>query len=83
MRRIIVTADDFDVAREVNNAVEQAHRECVLTAASLMVGAPEAADVVARVRHLLSLRLGLHLVLAERWPILPLPDMLTVQCDAD
>jgi len=40
LRRIIVTADDFGVAREVNDAVERAHREGVLTAASLMVGVP-------------------------------------------
>ena len=62
MRRIIVTADDFGVAHEVNDAVERAHREGVLTAVSLMVGAPEAADAVARARRLPSLRLGLHLL---------------------
>jgi len=79
LRRLIVTADDFGVAREVNNAVEWAHREGVLTAASLMVGAPEAADAVARARRWPSLCLGLHLVLAEGGPILPLsrvPDLV-------
>jgi predicted glycoside hydrolase/deacetylase ChbG (UPF0249 family) len=40
LRRIIVTADDFSVAPEVNDAVERAHCDGVLTAASLMVGAP-------------------------------------------
>jgi predicted glycoside hydrolase/deacetylase ChbG (UPF0249 family) len=62
LRRIIVTADDFGVAREINDAVERAHREGVLTAASLMVGAPEAADAVPRTKCLPSLRLGLHLL---------------------
>jgi hypothetical protein len=79
LRRIIVTADDFGVAREVNDAVEDAHREGVLTAASLMVGAPEAADEVARTRRLPLLCLGLHLVLAEGGPILPpsrVPDLV-------
>jgi predicted glycoside hydrolase/deacetylase ChbG (UPF0249 family) len=71
LRRLIVTADDFGVAREVNDAVERAHREGVLTVASLMVGAPEAADAVVRARRLPSLRLGLHLVLAEGGPMLP------------
>jgi predicted glycoside hydrolase/deacetylase ChbG (UPF0249 family) len=71
LRRIIVTADDFGIAPEVNDAVERTHSDGVLTAASLMVGAPEAADAVARARFLSSLRLGLHLVLAEGGPILP------------
>ena len=39
MKYLIVTADDFGLADEVNRAVEIAHVEGVLTAASLMVGA--------------------------------------------
>ena len=71
MKRLIVTADDFGAAREVNGAVESAHRGGILTAASLMVGAPAAADAVARARRLPSLRVGLHLVLVEGRPVLP------------
>ena len=44
MKRLIVTADDFGLAVPVNEAVEEAHRRGILTAASLMVGAPAAAD---------------------------------------
>jgi hopanoid biosynthesis associated protein HpnK len=43
-----------------------------------MVGAPEAADAVARAHSLPSLRVGLHLVLVEGRPVLPareLPDL--------
>jgi hopanoid biosynthesis associated protein HpnK len=71
LKRLIVTADDFGAAREVNEAVESAHRGGILTAASLMVGAPAAADAVARARRLPSLRVGLHLVLVEGRPVLP------------
>ena len=71
MKRLIVTADDFGAAREVNDAVEAAHRGGILTAASLMVSAPEAADAVARARLMPSLRVGLHLVLVEGRPALP------------
>ncbi|WP_375457102.1 hopanoid biosynthesis-associated protein HpnK [uncultured Methylobacterium sp.] len=71
MKRLVVTADDFGLSPEVNEAVEQAHREGILTAASLMVSAPAAADAVARARRLPSLRVGLHLVLVEAWPTLP------------
>ena len=70
-RRLIITADDFGAAPPVNEAVEIAHREGVLTAASLMVGAPGAADAVARAKRLPSLRVGLHLVLVEGRPTLP------------
>ncbi|MFZ1099115.1 MAG: ChbG/HpnK family deacetylase, partial [Steroidobacteraceae bacterium] len=60
MKGLIVTADDFGAAREVNDAVEIGHRRGILTAASLMIGAPAAADAVARARRLPTLRVGLH-----------------------
>ena len=71
MRNLIVTADDFGAAVEVNQAVERAHKDGVLTAASLMVSGAAAADAVARARHLPRLRVGLHLVLVDGRPILP------------
>lgn len=64
-RALIVTADDFGLDVRVNAAVERAHREGVLTSASLMVSAPAAADAVERARRLPTLRVGLHLVLAD------------------
>jgi hopanoid biosynthesis associated protein HpnK len=70
-RGLVVTADDFGADVSINEAVEIAHRQGVLTAASLMVGAPAAADAVARAHALPSLRVGLHLVLVEGRPILP------------
>ena len=60
VRGLIVTADDFGAAPEVNAAVEAAHRRGILTAASLMVGAPAAADAVERARRMPALRVGLH-----------------------
>jgi hopanoid biosynthesis associated protein HpnK len=62
---LIVTADDFGLHPAVNEAVEQAHRGGILTAASLMVSAPAALDAVRRARELPNLRVGLHLVLAD------------------
>ena len=79
MKRLIVTADDFGLALPVNEAVERAHREGVLTAASLMVGAPAASDAVERARRLPALRVGLHLVVVEGRPLLPrseVPDLV-------
>ena len=71
MKRLIITADDFGAAREVNDAVEAAHRGGILTAASLMVSAPATADAIGRARRMPSLRVGLHVVLVEGRPVLP------------
>ena len=78
-RRLIVTADDFGASFFVNEAVEQAHRGGILTAASLMVSGDAAADAVARAKAIPSLGVGLHLVLVEGRPTLPperLPDLV-------
>jgi hopanoid biosynthesis associated protein HpnK len=71
MRGVIVTADDFGAALAVNEAVERAHREGVLTAASLMVAGDAAADAVDRARRMPELGVGLHVVLTDGRPILP------------
>jgi chitin disaccharide deacetylase len=71
LKQLIVTADDFGAAGEVNDAVEAAHRDGILTAASLMVAAPAAADAIARARRTPSLRVGLHVVLTDGAPLLP------------
>lgn len=76
---LIVTADDFGIHEAVNEAVAQAAAKGVLTAASLMVGAPAAADAVRRARQLPQLRVGLHLVLADGFAVLPrerIPDLV-------
>ncbi|MBV8563967.1 MAG: hopanoid biosynthesis-associated protein HpnK [Methylobacteriaceae bacterium] len=71
MRLLIVTADDFGLSPEVNEAVEIAHRTGILTSASLMMAGPSAADAVARARRMPNLRVGLHLTLVEGNPVLP------------
>lgn len=79
MKTLIVTADDFGAATEVNEAVECAHQDGVLTCASLMVTGAAASDAVARARRLPMLGVGLHLVLVEGTPALPperLPDLV-------
>jgi hopanoid biosynthesis associated protein HpnK len=78
-RALIITADDFGLHQSVNEAIEQAHRDGVLKATSLMVGAPCVADAVARAQRLPGLRVGLHLVLADGSSSLPaarIPDLV-------
>jgi chitin disaccharide deacetylase len=71
MRQVIISADDFGLSEAVNEAVERAHRDGILDAASLMVAAPAAADAVRRARALPSLRVGLHVVVIEGPAVLP------------
>jgi hopanoid biosynthesis associated protein HpnK len=68
---LTITADDFGLSEGVNEAVERAHRDGILTSASLMVAGPAAADAVRRARALPSLRVGLHLVVIEGPAVLP------------
>ncbi|WP_323990158.1 hopanoid biosynthesis-associated protein HpnK [Nguyenibacter sp. L1] len=71
MKRVIVSADDFGLSEEVNEAIEIAHRDGLLSTASLMVAGPAAADAVARARRLPGLHVGLHLVAIEGPSVLP------------
>ena len=80
-RRLIITADDFGADPVVNDAVIRGHREGVLTAASLMVGAPAADEAVALARETPTLAVGLHLVLVDGRPLLP-PERLSHLVDA-
>ncbi|MBO6037666.1 MAG: hopanoid biosynthesis-associated protein HpnK [Acetobacter sp.] len=65
MKRAIISADDFGMSIEVNEAVEYAHRHGLLSTTSLMVAGQAAQDAVARAQRMPSLRVGLHLVVIE------------------
>lgn len=71
MKRAIVTADDFGLSVGVNEAVEQACREGILSTASLMIAGPAAADAVRRARALPQLRVGLHVVVIDGASVRP------------
>jgi hopanoid biosynthesis associated protein HpnK len=68
---VIVTADDFGLHESINEAVDMASAGGALTAASLMMAAPATADAIRRARERPGLRVGLHLVLADGWAVLP------------
>jgi hopanoid biosynthesis associated protein HpnK len=79
LKKIIVTGDDFGLSLAINEAIEASHRRGILTAASLMIGASAAGDAVMRARRLPTLQVGLHLVLVDGSPVLPvdtIPDLL-------
>jgi hopanoid biosynthesis associated protein HpnK len=62
-RRLIVNADDFGRSASINQAVIRAHREGILTTASLMVNEPGCEEAVALARENPTLGVGLHLTL--------------------
>jgi predicted glycoside hydrolase/deacetylase ChbG (UPF0249 family) len=69
VKRLIVNADDFGRAGGVNAGVLRAHREGIVTAATLMVSAP-AADGAARIaRATALLDVGVHLTLTYGRPV--------------
>lgn len=70
-RRLIVNADDFGRSHPINDAVIRAHREGVLTTASLMVNEPDCAEAVALAKETPNLGVGLHLTLLMGRSALP------------
>jgi len=61
--RLIVNADDFGRSHSINDAVIRAHREGILTSASLMVNEIACDEAVALARENPYLGIGLHLTL--------------------
>jgi hopanoid biosynthesis associated protein HpnK len=62
-RRLIVNADDFGRSSHINAAVIRAHREGILTSASLMVNEAASGEAVALAKDNPRLGVGLHLTL--------------------
>jgi hopanoid biosynthesis associated protein HpnK len=69
--RVIVTADDFGLTDAVNDAVELAYRDGILTHASLMVAGAAASGAMSIARRLPGLSVGLHVVAIEGPTVLP------------
>ena len=63
IRRLIVNADDFGRSHSINEAVIRAHREGILTGASLMTNEPGFDEAVKLARENPKLGVGLHLTL--------------------
>jgi hopanoid biosynthesis associated protein HpnK len=74
-RRLIVNADDFGRSASINQAVIRAHREGILTTASLMVNEPGCDEAVRLARQNPRLGVGLHLTLLCGRAALP-PDRI-------
>jgi predicted glycoside hydrolase/deacetylase ChbG (UPF0249 family) len=75
--RLIVNADDFGISEFINEGIARAHREGIVTAASLMAGGRAFDHAVAWCRFLPRLDVGAHLTLVAEKPLLKKKSTLT------
>lgn len=76
MKRLIINADDLGFTPDVNAGIVHAHREGVLTAATLMANGEAFDDAVRLARQVPRLDIGCHLVLVRERSLVtgqPLP----------
>jgi hopanoid biosynthesis associated protein HpnK len=81
-RQLVVNADDFGISRGVNRGIVEAHRDGLVTSASLMPNLPSAEDALTRATTCPDLGLGLHLTLTAGLPLSP-PERVPTLVDAD
>jgi predicted glycoside hydrolase/deacetylase ChbG (UPF0249 family) len=62
-KQLVVNADDFGFTPDVNTGIVEAHRDGILTAATLMANGDAFDDAVRLARHTPTLDIGCHLVL--------------------
>ncbi len=79
-RRLIINADDFGLCEGVNRGIVQAHKDGVLTSATIMVSMPSADEAVEAARSLSGLGVGVHLNLTEGRPV---SEDVSVRCLLD
>lgn len=71
MRNLIVNADDLGWTAGVNRGIAEAHRNGIVTSASLLANGPAFADGVRVARELPRLGVGVHLNLSDGKPVAP------------
>ena len=71
MKRLIVNADDFGLAEEVNRGIIVAHRDGIVTSTSLLANGFAFDEAVAATHRFPQLSVGVHLNLSQGTPISP------------
>ncbi len=71
VKTLILNADDFGLTRGVNEGIIRAHRDGILTSATLMATGPAFEDAVEGARATPTLGVGCHLVLTGGVAIAP------------
>jgi predicted glycoside hydrolase/deacetylase ChbG (UPF0249 family) len=70
-RRVVITADDLGLSAENNAGIFYAHREGIVSTASLMVGGDAVEEALAMLPQHPNLSVGLHVTFSDTRPILP------------
>jgi hopanoid biosynthesis associated protein HpnK len=78
VRGLVINGDDFGLTPGVNAGILDAHRDGVLTSASLMATAGAADEAVALARQTPTLGIGCHLTLVDGTPALPPGELPTL-----
>jgi predicted glycoside hydrolase/deacetylase ChbG (UPF0249 family) len=68
-KRLIINADDFGLCEGVNRAVARAHKDGVLTSATIMANMPDAEQAAEMAKELPGLGVGVHLNLTQGRPL--------------
>jgi hopanoid biosynthesis associated protein HpnK len=79
LARLIINADDFGLTRGVNQAIVEAHKNGVVTSATMMANGAALDDALLQSHAAPSLAVGCHVVLVDGTPVLPpeqVPDLL-------
>jgi chitin disaccharide deacetylase len=77
----ILNADDFGLSPGINRGIIEAHREGIVTSASLMATGDAFEEAVTFAHEYPRLSVGIHLTLVEGRPVLPpdrIPSLVTV-----
>lgn len=69
IKRLIVNADDLALHPLVNRAVFRAHREGIVTSATILAGGTAFSDAVNSLKDHPSLGVGIHLCLVDQKPV--------------
>jgi hopanoid biosynthesis associated protein HpnK len=75
---LIVNADDFGLTPGVNAGIVDAHRDGILTSASMFANAAATEDAIRSSRTCPQLGIGCHLTLVDGAPVLPAPRVRTL-----
>ncbi|MGO9241683.1 MAG: carbohydrate deacetylase [Bryobacteraceae bacterium] len=70
-RSLIINGDDFGLTEAVTDGIFQAHKDGVLTSASLIVNQPATEYAVGQLSRYPGLGVGIHLNLSRGKPVLP------------
>src|SRR5215467_5847969 len=71
MKQVILNADDFGLTRGINEGIIRAHRDGILTSATLMANGPAFDDAVKLAKSNPKLGIGCHLVLSGGSAVAP------------